>query len=140
MPGTVWPFRQGKIGMLLTEEGRTPDSEEAYRSMLAATTTPDLASSELDARAVAKLFNIGQRKAPMFVDAVRRCSARLANLKDSSGGAADGAKASPTGDNKANRADSAGAAEAMHTAAAANTCNKFFELLKEEGRGYAINL
>ena len=140
LPGTVWPFQQGKIGMLPRGEGRTPENMEAYRSMLTSTATLDLASAELDARAAAKLFNMGQVKAPTFVAAVRRCSARLANLKDSSGGAADGAKASPTGDNKANRADSAGAAEAMHMAAAANTCNKFFELLKEEGRGYAATL
>ena len=138
-PGSDWPFQQGKIWMLLNEEGRLPQSMQDYRSMLAATTTPDLASSELDARAVAKLFNIGQRKAPMFVDAVRRCSARLA--KDSSSGAADGAEAASTGEDEAKHIPASAAAdEAIQKDSAANPCGAFFKLLKEEGRGYAITL
>ena len=115
--------------MLLSEEGRTPESEEAYRSMIAATTTLDLASPELVARADLRLFNIGQRMAPMFVDAVRRCSARLA--MGSSSGAADEAEATSAGED---------AAAAIQTASAANPCDAFLELLKEEGRGYAITL
>ena len=128
-PGTVWPFQQGKIRMLLSERGRAPQSMEDYRSMLAATTILDLASPELDAGAVLTLFNIGQRKAPMFVDAVRRCSARLA--MGSSSGAAYEAEAASAGED---------AAAAIQTASAANPCDAFLELLKEEGRGYAITL
>ena len=115
--------------MLLSEEGRTPESEEAYRSMIAATTTLDLASPELVARADLRLFNIGQRMAPMFVDAVRRCSARLA--MGSSSGAADEAEATSAGED---------AAAAIQKVSAANPCDAVLELLKEEGRGYAITL
>ena len=126
VPGTVWPFRQGKIGMLLSPEGRTPKDMESYKAMVAASTTLDLAGDELDARkATQHLFNMGKIKAPKFVEAVQRCASSDEAKDDALGSTNQGAA-------------SAGYSEAMYEAA--NPCDAFFKRLQREGHGFAATL
>ena len=108
---------------------------ESYKTMVAASTTLDLASPELDARGATQLFNMGKLKAPTFVEAVRRCSVALA--KDRSGGAADEAKDDALASAHQGAA-SAGVCEAMYEAA--HPCDAFLKRLKLEGCGYAATL